>query len=215
MPSFIDKTGERNGRLVVLCEASERTTGGRIRWHCRCDCGNECIVTGMDMAPGRSQSCGCLQKEKTVAANKSRKTHGHSSGLTADGKRKRSPEYNSWNSMQDRCLIEAMPNYHLYGGRGITICDRWLGSNGFINFLADMGTRPIGQTLDRIDTNGNYEPSNCKWSTGSEQAKNRRKTPEYMARMKANLDAGRKNRRRSPPKKEYSHGSFSTRKASY
>lgn len=190
MPNPIDRTGERYGRLVVICEAAERSKTGRRRWHCKCDCGNECVKTGTDMAPGRAQSCGCLHKQRTAETNSDRVKHGHSAG-TRKGKRLTTPEYKSWKAMKERCRNESAPNYHLYGGRGITVCDRWLGDDGFINFLADMGARPEGSTLDRKDTNGNYEPSNCRWSTASEQAKNRRQTPEYVAKMKANLDAGR------------------------
>jgi hypothetical protein len=93
--------------------------------------------------------------------------------------------------MLDRCLNPKAPNFHLYGGREISVCDRWRGKDGFGNFIEDMGERPKGTSLDRIDTDGNYEPSNCQWADAVDQAKNRRKTPEYKAQMKANLDAGR------------------------
>jgi hypothetical protein len=93
--------------------------------------------------------------------------------------------------MLERCRNPNAPNYHLYGGRGISVCDRWIGAEGFSNFLSDMGPRAEGLTLERIETDGNYEPSNCRWADAVDQAKNRRKTPEYTAQMKANLDAGR------------------------
>lgn len=101
-----------------------------------------------------------------------RKKHGHS--ITINGKTITSRTYNSWTAMKRRCLNLTNKDYENYGGRGITICNRWLGEDGFINFLSDMGERPKGTTLDRIDNNGNYEPSNCKWSTSKQQSNNRR-----------------------------------------
>lgn len=94
--------------------------------------------------------------------------------------------------MNERCGNPRAPNYHLYGGRGISVCQQWRGKSGFIQFLADMGSRPKGMTLDRINTDGDYEPSNCRWADAKTQARNRRQTREYKAKMKANLDAGRR-----------------------
>lgn len=191
MPSFKDKAGERHGRLTVICEAAERSKAGRIRWHCRCDCGNECIVTGADMAPGRSQSCGCLHRERVAEFNATQAKHGHSRGERGV-LRKTTPEYRSWKMMKERCSNANAANYHLYGGRGIKVCERWLGPDGFTNFLADMGPRSVGTTLDRIDTNGNYKPDNCRWATPSQQALNRRQDPVLDATRRAALDQGRK-----------------------
>lgn len=92
------------------------------------------------------------------------------------------PTWNSWNNMRDRCLYPSSKDFHNYGGRGVTVCERW---DSFANFLADMGERPPGLTLDRIDTNGNYEPGNCRWTTRLEQARTRRAKPTGRPRNPA------------------------------
>lgn len=167
MPAPIDMTGKRCGRLIVL-EFSCKTNGGEYTWRCLCDCGNEAHITGYALRSGHTQSCGCLHSERTAEARRSEKIHG-----LAD-----SPEYRSWISMVRRVTNPASHNYAYYGGRGITICDRWLNGDGVRSgvecFVLDMGNRPSATSLDRINNDGNYDPGNCRWATRSEQVRNRR-----------------------------------------
>lgn len=167
MPAPIDMTGKRYGRLAVL-EFSRKSSSGEYTWRCVCDCGNETYVSGYALRSGHTQSCGCLHSERTAEVRRSEKTHG-----LAD-----TPEYRSWISMVQRVTNAASHNYPYYGGRGILICDRWLNGDerrsGVECFLADMGKRPAGTSLDRINNDGNYEPGNCRWATRSEQVRNRR-----------------------------------------
>ncbi len=159
MGKLIDLTGQTFNRLTVI-KRMENDKWGQTRWLCQCECGNKKIIQGNHLKSNRIKSCGCLQKIKP-----SNLKHGHSSNGII------SKTYRTWYSMIQRCNNPNNTRYKDYGGRGIKVCEAWLTFKGF---LQDMGERPEGLTLDRIDNSKGYYKENCKWSTQKEQQRNRR-----------------------------------------
>lgn len=156
--------GNKFGRLTVMSEKG-RDKHRKILYACKCECGNTTVVHGTRLRTGRVLSCGCYRLEKL---REKCVTHGKT----------KSPEHVAFLNMKARCYNESHMYYHNYGGRGITVCDRWLES--FENFYADMGDKPFKEAqLDRIDNNGNYEPDNCRWITPHENSLNQRKRHDY------------------------------------
>lgn len=146
------ETGQTYGRLTAIRPVGRK--GHNLYWLFRCKCGTETEATASNVASKKTLSCGCLRRE-----TKSNLRHGMS----------HTPTHNTWRSMIQRCSDPGKDNYKHYGARGIVVCDRW---QVFENFLADMGGRPEGTTIDRIDNDGDYEPGNCRWATQTTQVRN-------------------------------------------
>ena len=161
MPPRIDLSGTRFGRLQAVAPAGRR--GSISLWLCKCDCGSDKVTSLGSLRGGKAKSCGCLRKE-TLSARAVKHGASRRGALL--------PEYRIWKGVRGRCLNARNPKYPIYGGRGITVCERW---TDFTNFISDMGPRPSAQhSIDRINNDGNYEPSNCRWATAWQQARNQR-----------------------------------------
>ena len=156
MSAALKLTGLRFSKLVVISRLENNFR--KTTWLCKCDCGNKVKVMGSDLINEHTRSCGCYQIDR---ARESAITHGKSKSST----------YVSWCGMKNRCSNKKADDYIHYGGRGITVCERW---GKFENFLKDMGERPTGKTLDRTDNDGSYSKNNCRWITQKEQCSNTR-----------------------------------------
>mgnify|MGYP000444510387 CR=1 FL=1 len=159
MGKYFDLVGERFGRLRVSSLAYTKERGRRV-WSCLCDCGESTLATTDTLRAGTKKSCGCMHRERAATINKS---HGMSGTRT----------YRIWSGIVARCCIPSATGFAKYGGRGIKLCARWY---IFENFLDDMGECPTGLSIDRMDVDGDYEPSNCRWVTTTEQSRNTSRT---------------------------------------
>lgn len=151
-----DLTGMKFGKLSVAGRANDRKNNRGYRlimWKCVCDCGGTTECSSGTLKRGNSKSCGCNRGER----------HGKSGTLY----------YAVWVGMIARCERSETDSFQMYGGRGISVCPRW--KHSFLKFQKDMGPRPKGMSIDRIDTNGNYEPKNCRWATPKQQSRNTRR----------------------------------------
>lgn len=159
-----DLVGRRYGMLVVEAFAGRAEGRGEAYWRCKCDCGAKATPAGNSLKTGASKSCGCGIRRGLLKANT---THGKT----------RTPEYRVWSGMLTRCYNKKEKAYQHYGARGITVCARWQGKNGFVNFIADMGQRPSGEHwIEREKNDVGYRPDNCVWATRAIQVANKRNT---------------------------------------
>lgn len=168
MSTMKDLSGQVFGRLTAIRRGPDKLKA--VTWECRCGCGESKHVRAGDLVSGRTKSCGCLLRETSATngrnnAGKKKDRHGHARLGTST--------YGIWQGMKSRCQNPGAGEYVNYGGRGIKVCERW---QVFENFLADMGERPPGMHIDRIDNDGDYEPGNCRWVTPKENQRHTRKS---------------------------------------
>jgi hypothetical protein len=174
----IDLTGKRFARLAVIARAPSGNNW-QVRWLCVCDCGSQKVVASTHLRRGLTKSCGCYMRDRNSEVHS---VHGKS----------KTQEHAIWCGMLTRCSNPSVSIYYLYGGRGISVCEKWKGD--FLAFFSDMGPRPSKRhSVERRDPNGNYEPGNCYWATRAQQVNNRRCTRfvEYRGRRMALTDAVR------------------------